>query len=214
MNDPFLVGRLERRRNLTRDLECVGDGEGTLRQSVSQCRPLDQFQHQGTHVARVFEPVDGANIWVIERGEYVGLALEPRPPLRVFREDRRQDLDGDLAPEFGITRAIHLTHATDAERRHHFERTEACAALQLRVRCHPRRLDVVGCVVVCAKQSGDLRLQIGVAGAAFGQEGRPVGRRARQRLVKQGFQIRPGGSAHDDASPFRLWSSHARATVH
>jgi hypothetical protein len=43
---------------------------------------------------------------VVELGEELGFALEPRQALPVFGEFGRQDLDRDLAIEPGVGRAV------------------------------------------------------------------------------------------------------------
>jgi hypothetical protein len=45
------------------------------------------------------------------------LALEPRAAIGVGAEDVGQDLQGDVAPQPAVARAIDLAHAARAERR-------------------------------------------------------------------------------------------------
>ena len=52
---------------------------------------------------------------MIERGEHLRFALEPREPSGIARERLRQDLDRDLAIELGVARAVDLAHAAGAE---------------------------------------------------------------------------------------------------
>jgi len=54
---------------------------------------------------------------MVQRGEGLGFALEPRDPLRVLGERLREDLDRDPAIEFPIARAVAFAHPTRAERR-------------------------------------------------------------------------------------------------
>ncbi|MBI3403092.1 MAG: hypothetical protein HY048_16900 [Acidobacteria bacterium] len=48
---------------------------------------------------------------MIERGPDFGFTLEAPQSLRIGGERLRQDLDGNLAPELCIARAIELAHA-------------------------------------------------------------------------------------------------------
>ena len=48
---------------------------------------------------------------MVERGDGLGLALEPREPVRILRYVRRQDLDRHVAPKARVLRAIDLAHA-------------------------------------------------------------------------------------------------------
>jgi len=75
----------------------------------------------GSGFSRTFlQPIDLRNVWVIERGEQLRLALEPRQALGIRREHLGQDLQGDVAPEARIAGAIHLAHAAGTDRTDHF----------------------------------------------------------------------------------------------
>jgi hypothetical protein len=52
--------------------------------------------------------VDGRDVGMIERGQRARLALEARQPFRVAREDRRKNLDGDVAAKRCVARAVDL----------------------------------------------------------------------------------------------------------
>src|SRR6202022_2746251 len=62
-----------------------------------------------------------------ERRRGPGLALESGERLLVAGQLGRKDLDGDLAAELRVTRAVHLAHAAGAERRGDLVGSEACA---------------------------------------------------------------------------------------
>jgi hypothetical protein len=53
---------------------------------------------------------------VIQRGEQLGFAPEPREPLRVVDNGRRQELQGDVALQSRVARAVDFSHAAGAER--------------------------------------------------------------------------------------------------
>ena len=65
---------------------------------------------------------------MIERREHLGSAFKPRQPIRIVHNRVGKDLDGNLAVEPGITRAVDLAHATRAERADDFVGAEALAA--------------------------------------------------------------------------------------
>lgn len=48
---------------------------------------------------------------MIERREDSRFAFEAGQPIRIEHEHRRQDLDGDVAPEPRVVGAVHLAHA-------------------------------------------------------------------------------------------------------
>ena len=53
---------------------------------------------------------------VIERGERAGLALGAHQAIGIRGEGFRQNLDGHVAPELRVARAVDLAHAAGAER--------------------------------------------------------------------------------------------------
>src|SRR5262245_16099745 len=62
-----------------------------------------------------------------EGGEHLRLPSEPRHSVWIGRERRGQDLQCNVAAEFGIPGAIHLSHAAAAEHRADFVRAKAGA---------------------------------------------------------------------------------------
>ena len=68
------------------------------------------------------------DMWMIERRQGLGLALEPREPIAVAREVGRQHLERHVAVEFRIARAIHLAHAAGADQGDDFEGPESVPA--------------------------------------------------------------------------------------
>jgi hypothetical protein len=54
----------------------------------------------------------------MQRREHLRLAVEARHALGIVGEGFGQDLDSDVAAEFGVVMAVDLTHATRADRRH------------------------------------------------------------------------------------------------
>jgi hypothetical protein len=61
---------------------------------------------------------------MIERGQCLCFAREPREPVRVLSERLGQYLDRDLAVELRVARPIDLAHATGAERAEDLEGAE------------------------------------------------------------------------------------------
>jgi hypothetical protein len=52
---------------------------------------------------------------VIERGQNLRFALETEQTVFILGEERREDLDRDVAIELAVARAVHLAHATAAK---------------------------------------------------------------------------------------------------
>ena len=74
----------------------------------------------GDHVRRavVFAKIMyRQDVRVIQRSRSLRLLLKAPEPLRIARKGRRQDLDGNLAIEPRVARAIHLAHAAGSSGR-------------------------------------------------------------------------------------------------
>ena len=72
---------------------------------------LHQFENQEPDAVGVLEPVDGADVGMIQRGEHSRFAFKAREPIGVARERLRQDLDGDVASKLRVVRPVHFAHA-------------------------------------------------------------------------------------------------------
>jgi hypothetical protein len=80
--------------------------------------PFDELEDQRAYSGyRVgpFDAINRADVRMIERREQPRFALEPRAALCVGREDRRENLDRDVAAEPGVSRAIDLPHSSRSE---------------------------------------------------------------------------------------------------
>ena len=64
-----------------------------------------------------FDAVEPCDVRMVQRREHFGFALKAREPIVVSREQRRQNLDGDLAFELRIRRAVDLAHAAGSNGR-------------------------------------------------------------------------------------------------
>ena len=96
--------------------------------------------------------VDGADAGVIEGGEHACLALEARQAIRIVGECGGKNLDGDVAAELHVARAVYLTHPAGAE-----ERLEAISADDAtdagRRRDCRRRVAHPRCIAGCASKA-------------------------------------------------------------
>ncbi len=103
------------------------------RHHVAQRRTGEQFLHDVVRPAVDAHVIDGRNVGMTQRGGRPGFLFEAGQPLRVGREERRQNLDGHLAPEPRVPGAIDLTHAAGAEWRDDFVGAEARSRRQRHV---------------------------------------------------------------------------------
>ena len=85
------------------------------RDSIGQRLALDEFEDQRGHAVGLFEPVDRADVRMIERCQDPRLAFEPRESIGIARKEARQDLDRHVAAELRVARAIDLAHAARAQ---------------------------------------------------------------------------------------------------
>ena len=76
---------------------------------------VDQLEDEEALLGVLLEPVDRADVRMVERGQQLGLALESGEALLVSEEDLGQHLDRHVAPEPRVGGAIHLSHPAFAE---------------------------------------------------------------------------------------------------
>jgi hypothetical protein len=90
-----------------------------------------QLHDQGERaIAGLFEPVNVRDVRMVDRRERFCFAAEARDAFFITRELGRQDLQGNIAIEFRIARAIHLAHSAGAERAGDRVRADAGALRQ------------------------------------------------------------------------------------
>ena len=124
MHDPALVRSLDGRGHLHAQRQHLAQRQRSPPEPRGERLALDQLEHQARRVGAVLQPVDGRHVRVVERGQRLRLAPEAREPPGVGRERGGQHLDGHVAPELGVARAVHLAHAARAERSDDLERAE------------------------------------------------------------------------------------------
>jgi hypothetical protein len=127
MDDALRVRRFQRLANLLRDGQRLVQGDRALRDTIRERRALDEFHHQRADPVRVFEAVDVRDVRMVERGQHLRFAAEPREAVGVVRHLREQDLDRDLAMQVRIARPIDFAHAPGAQQGNDFVRAETSA---------------------------------------------------------------------------------------
>ncbi len=106
MDDAFFMRGFERVGDLTDDVEGFFERDRTFFYALSERLPLDQFHDE---VVRT-DVEQRADIGMIQRGDGSGFAFES------FAEPFRRRLDRYVATDPGVMGAIHLAHATLADR--------------------------------------------------------------------------------------------------
>src|ERR1041385_5302596 len=114
MDDAALMSSLERGGDLTGDSQSLVDSNRTSRDPIGQRRTFNQFHRQRHKAVRLFESKNGSDVWMIQRCQHLGFALEPGESIGVLCKGFRQDFNRHVAIEFLVARAINLTHAARA----------------------------------------------------------------------------------------------------
>ena len=188
MHDPLVVRRRERAGDLGRDSSRIRQRQPAPSQSRGERLAVDQLEYQGADAVVLLEAVDRADVRMIERGEDARFATEARQSFGVLRQKRRQDLDGNVALQPGVARAIHLAHAAGPDVRINAVWSQLPAD---QVGHYRRRFEKRpgGCLL--RQQRRDLLSQFAVGAAGTVQEGVALRRRTPQCLVNDRFDSGP-----------------------
>ncbi len=127
MNHSLLVRRFERVGDLSRDGQRLVERNRSTRDSLCEILPFDEFENERGDAAGLFEAMDVGDVRVIERGEHLRFAAEPREAIGITRDRWQQDFDRDVAIQLGVTSAKDFAHAACADRGEDFVGTEARA---------------------------------------------------------------------------------------
>ena len=130
MDQSLGVRGREPARDLHRGVDRAPHRHRSAREPVAQGFAVEQF-HDGERRA-VFGPgvMKRQDVGMRQRGDGLRFAIESREPLRIARDRLGQNLDGDVAIEARIARAIHLAHPTSAKRIEDFVAAEPAAGGQ------------------------------------------------------------------------------------
>ena len=204
----------------------TSSANGPAGETIGQRRPFDQLHDDRVHAAGDFEAVDGGDVRMVQRGKQASFTLQPRDALGIARKRCWQHLDGHLAMEARVERAIHFAHATGIERPEDPVRSELDALGQ---RAHAVA-SVGGSASIAAPSANDpasacaassdstSSLERDVLAARLAQERRALLGCARQRRVKDLLDPRPSTASVRHDRPARPWVtrrySQARADCH
>jgi hypothetical protein len=128
VNDAALVSLFDGVRDLARDAERLLHRQRAAADALGEILAVHELHDERVRGPLCFDAVDLRDMRVIERSEQMRFALEPREPFRIRRKDARQDLDGDVAIELRIARAIDLAHASGTDGADDFVGTEAATS--------------------------------------------------------------------------------------
>ena len=115
MDDALAVRGVERPGDLMGDPQCFVQRQRAVHQAIGERGSLDELQHECPRPAGVLEPVDECDVRMIQRRQRAGFAFDARDAIGIDGKRIRQHLDGHVATEPGVGRAIHLAHAARSE---------------------------------------------------------------------------------------------------
>ena len=115
MNDPLIMSRFESLSNLQGHPKSLLHRNWTLCDSLRQRRALHQFQHQRPNTIRFLQPVDHADVGMIERGQDFRFSLKLAHALPISGKLLRQDLQRHLSTQPGVGGLVDGTHSAFAE---------------------------------------------------------------------------------------------------
>ena len=86
MDDPLFVRGFQGVRDLLRDRQGVIDRDDALRDPLREIVTLNEFHHQRTDTARLFEAVYVRDVRMVQRCERLRFAREPRESIGIAGE--------------------------------------------------------------------------------------------------------------------------------
>ena len=120
MDDPLLMGGFEGLGDLTRNLKRAFETEWAPAQAIGERFSLDQLHDEKLTVVGVLEVVDDRDVWVIQRSQQLGFALESGDAVRFRCECIGQDLDRHEPLQPGVPGSIHLAHSAGPDEANDF----------------------------------------------------------------------------------------------
>jgi len=208
-----------------RRLECVGDLARVIQKllepeggSAAGARPLDplgqrlaldELEHQSAHAVAFFDPVDGGDVRMVQRGDHTRLALEAGQPARVGGERARQDLDRHIATEFRVVSAVDLAHAAPPDEGAHLEDAqpqsgEVAATVPRRIgrRIADDEVHKPPCGNGLIEQDLHLPTQVVVAAAGVCEKRGTLGSGMATRRVVELLDLLPAVGVHGEGAVF------------
>jgi len=135
MDDPGLVTRFKRLRDLLRDGDGFLNRGRTFLNPFRERRSLDEFEHERLHAVGVFEPVDARDVRMVELRNGFCFSLKSGFSLGVLGKVTWKDLDGDRSLEACVLGLVDLSHTSSTYLGHDLVRAEcvllpeACALI-------------------------------------------------------------------------------------
>ena len=121
MDDAAAVSGVERSRDLDRPSQRRRRRNWTASQALRQRLAFDVLHHEVGDAVLRSNVVHRTDVRMTQSGYRLRLTLEPRPPGRVVGDAGWKNLDGDVAVQPGVARAIDLAHAASSKGHSRFQ---------------------------------------------------------------------------------------------
>jgi hypothetical protein len=130
MHDATVVGGGQSVRSLERVINHFPDRQSPVAQAVTQALAFEQFADDVGAVVMRADVIHSEDVGMVEGGSGASLLLEAPHATGVAGERPRDNFHGNVAAESPVVCAIHLTHATGANRAGKFVGTELDSHIQ------------------------------------------------------------------------------------
>jgi len=125
MDDALGMGHGKRLRDGQANLTGFAPRNSRLTQTLTDGLSLQQLHHGEAHALGVANIVNRQDVGMRQRRDGLGFALETQQRVGVLGELFRENLDGYIALQAEVARAVDFTHASGANRGKNFIRAEA-----------------------------------------------------------------------------------------
>ena len=172
-----------------------------MQQPLGKRRSVDQFKYQGGHAVDALEAIDGADVRMVEGRENLRFALEADQTVRVLGEERREDLDRNVAIELAVARAVDVAHPATAKEVHDRIRAELPADERRCLLCcshqrHRRPAQEFVRRGLVRQERLDFFTQRAIVGTHLDDESRALVRGARERGAQNRLDLVPAFAHH------------------
>jgi hypothetical protein len=182
MNDALCMGGFERFGHLASDVERLRKRQRSAPDAPGEVLTLDELHHQRVAAVHLLEPVDRANVRMIERGEHARFSFEAHDVLALVSKRAREDFDRDVAAQPCVASAIDLAHPARADHCLDFEDADATSCQRRRQQRRVRRAIRCNLFRMLGARLRPVAHDLGCCGAYAVLKGRRFAVAAQQRL--------------------------------
>ena len=125
MNDPVIMGAVQRRGDLNRHGKSFAPGKTPpAAQFLLKRMPFHQFHHVVVRIILLTVPQKPHDIRVAQLAQGLDLFVKPLTEVFIVRQRLRQHFDRDRNPRLYVNTAIDRPHTASTKAAHDFKRTK------------------------------------------------------------------------------------------